>query len=444
MKKQWIILIGLMWTIGQAIAQEVPPQIQLKDTIENNERFKGIFTGFALFDPSDTTFLYQLNAEKYFTPASNTKILTLLTCLKTLGDSMPALLYYENEEDFVFWGTGDPSFLHPDLPVDTSALELLRSTPKNLKITFNNDKTTAFGPGWAWDDYYFTFQSERTPFPIYANRVTFRHQKGKSGVEAFPQIAGSKITLDATMSNRSPKFIRGKENNNFRCNTRAIAGNSYERTAPFHYSKELLAQLLSDTIGRAVQLVKRPQIVASEIKVKYSQIPIDTIYQKMVQKSDNFLAEQLLLTAANQALGEQQTGRIIEYAKKNYFGSSPDPLLWFDGSGLSRYNLFTPRSMVYLLNEIYQLLPFERIQLIFPAGGVSGTIKNWYANETGKSPYIFAKTGTLSNVHCLSGYLVTNSGKVLIFSFMHNNYPGSSKSVKQEMQPILEFIRDTF
>ena len=56
-------------------------------------------------------------------------------------------------------------------------------------------------------------------------------------------------------------------------------------------------------------------------------------------------------------------------------------------------------------------------------------------------PYVFAKTGTLRHKHCLSGYLRTHSGRVLIFSFMHNNYTGSSARIKEEMQRVLEMVQ---
>ena len=117
----------------------------------------------------------------------------------------------------------------------------------------------------------------------------------------------------------------------------------------------------------------------------------------------------------------------------------PSQLTWRDGSGLSRYNLLTPRSMVTILDKMYQEYDIERILTLFPTGGKSGTLRNWYK---GNPPYIFAKTGTMSNKHCLSGYIKTKEGKTLIFSFMHNNYIGSSSQVKREMEKVFKFIRD--
>jgi D-alanyl-D-alanine carboxypeptidase/D-alanyl-D-alanine-endopeptidase (penicillin-binding protein 4) len=134
---------------------------------------------------------------------------------------------------------------------------------------------------------------------------------------------------------------------------------------------------------------------------------------------------------------------IIDYAKKNLLNDLPDPIIWKDGSGLSRYNLFTPRTFVALWDKIYDMMPKERLFSLLPTGGIKGTIKNWYAGKNGE-PYVFAKTGTLSNNHCLSGYLVAKSGRVLVFSIMNSNYVAPTTDVRKEMQSVLEEIYEKY
>ena len=157
-----------------------------------------------------------------------------------------------------------------------------------------------------------------------------------------------------------------------------------------------------------------------------------------MQESDNFIAEQLLLLCANALFDTLEVSKTIKYAKDSLLSDLPDQANWVDGSGLSRYNMFTPRSIVYLLTDLYKKIPQERLFHIFPAGGKSGTISTRYNGVT--KPYIYAKSGTLRNKHCLSGYLIAKSGKVLIFSFMHNNYPNGSADHKVEMDKVLKAI----
>ncbi|RMD68818.1 MAG: D-alanyl-D-alanine carboxypeptidase, partial [Bacteroidetes bacterium] len=134
--------------------------------------------------------------------------------------------------------------------------------------------------------------------------------------------------------------------------------------------------------------------------------------------------------------------RAIAWALDSLLADLPDRPLWVDGSGLSRYNLVTPRTMVMLLDKIRREVPAQRLFGLLPAGGRSGTIAEWYAGPDG--PYVFAKTGTLRNRHCLSGYLRTARGRWLIFSFMHNNFPGSNRAWKEEMERTLEYIYQNY
>jgi len=127
--------------------------------------------------------------------------------------------------------------------------------------------------------------------------------------------------------------------------------------------------------------------------------------------------------------------------KKNYLNDLPDKPIWMDGSGLSRYNLFTPRSIVRLWEKIYQRVPQERLFSVIATGGKTGTLKNAYKNA---QPYIYGKSGTLSNNHNLSGFIVTKKGRILIFSFMNNNHPASSNVVRDEMEKLLKSLYDHY
>jgi D-alanyl-D-alanine carboxypeptidase/D-alanyl-D-alanine-endopeptidase (penicillin-binding protein 4) len=151
-----------------------------------------------------------------------------------------------------------------------------------------------------------------------------------------------------------------------------------------------------------------------------------------------------MLLVSDQLNNRLSTREAIEYAKENLLNDLPDEPMWYDGSGLSSRNMFTPRSIIALLGKIRAEVPLEKIKAYFPAGGESGTIRNWYPADEGQPPYIYAKTGTLSMSNALSGYLITKSGKILHFSCLMNNYQIPSSELKTELQKVLYMIHEKY
>ena len=171
-------------------------------------------------------------------------------------------------------------------------------------------------------------------------------------------------------------------------------------------------------------------------------IPSDTLYKRMLLVSDNFLAEQMLIMASSTLSDTLSSKRMRDYVLDNQLKDLKQQPRWVDGSGLSRYNLFTPTSFVQVLEKLYHDIPQERLFNLFPVGGESGTLKKYCSG--GDKPYIHAKSGTVGNNYSLSGYLVTNSGKTLIFSFMNNHYRKPTDEVKKHMQLVFEWLRDNY
>jgi len=412
----------------------------LERLFNESEVFPKIFTGFALYDPEEEAMIYTRNADKYFTPASNTKLFTFYTAQQVLGDSMPLLHYAKMGDTLVIWGTGNPLLLHPEFPEDTTVLSFLRSRPEQLLFSGHNFRDERFGPGWSWSDYRFNYQVERSPFPMYGNVVRFSRKRIASGFRTEPAHFGRHVVYNPELSGLRPRIVRREHSNIFEYNGRALSGLPFETSTPFRYAPTVIAALLSDTLGRPVRAVNLEDLALGSVASLHRPLP-DTLYRRLMQESDNFIAEQLMLMCAQKLYGEQNADLAIQYARDSLLAESPDELVWRDGSGLSRYNLFTPRSIVHLLDHLYKELKPGRLKSILPAGGVSGTIENWYGH--GNDPYVFAKTGTLSNKHCLSGLIVTKRGKNYLFSFMNNNYINGSSEVKREMEKVLEWIYDS-
>jgi len=425
--------VSLLAALGLAACGPLSRQKLNKTFRETETRFQDE-TGFMLYDPVAKKTLYDYHADRYFTPASNTKIFTFYTSLNVIGDSIPALKYIQRGDSLIFWGTGDPSFLYKNVYTDTAVLHFLRTAPGNLYFSPSNFHTTHFGAGWAWDDYRDYYSPERSPLPVYGNIATV----ATAGNTAHIVPPHFNDYLRPGELRAKPEVVRGIESNSFMFYPGQKAA-SVTWDVPFHADHQTVAALLSDTLHRDVTLCYKP--LAADARTRYS-IPADSLYKVMMQESDNFIAEQLLLVCSGIITGDTlQPEKAIRHMQKSLLADLKDKPVWVDGSGLSRYNLFTPRIMVQLWEKIYQRVPTARLYPLLATGGKAGTIRNWYKAD---KPYIFGKTGSLSNNHCLSGYLVTRKGKTLIFSFMNSNYVATTAEIRKNMQTVLQLIYEKY
>lgn len=412
---------------------------QIRSLFEKSKVMSSHFVGFMLYDPEAKEVIYEQHADKYFTPASNTKLYTMFASLMLLGDSIPALKYVGRGDSLIFWGTGDPTLLNKAFE-PSQVMDFLRLSGKNLYYAMGNYPGNAFGRGWEWDDYPYYYQPEISALPVYGNVVNFTSD-GDGGVQADPKYFGPYLQLDYAVMPARFTIRRDVSDNTFRYNAYGVP-RSLNRFAPFKTSDRLLASLLSDTLRKQVSLIRMP--LPDDAKVIYSH-PLDTVLRAMMLPSDNHIAEQMLLVCASEHIvRELDADSVRRYVVEEYLGDLPNKPEWHDGSGLSRYNLVSPASMVRLLEKLTELIPDEqRLLHLFPAGGVSGTLEHVYPQRQGR-PFVWAKTGTLSNNHNQSGYLVTKSGRKLIYSFMNNNYVQPTAVVRNEMARLITAIHDNY
>lgn len=408
--------------------------------------------GICVYEPATGKYWYKHEAEKYFIPGSNTKLFTLYAGLKYLEDSLPGLRYYQQHDTIYVFPTGDPTFQHPYFKYQPVACFLEKT---KSPIQFCNEKWQAgrFGKGWAWDDYNDGYMAERNAFPLHGNtmKVYFRHLKtlypGDHTDNNFlqqlkvlePDIPGISITykIDTTLE----KAII----------TRNISDNNLEVQFPdkdFSFEKNI--PFVTNGISTAIKILQLsfPNILSPESpfnhlasgkKIIFSQ-STDSVLKIMMHESDNFFAEQILLMAGNESLGYMNDGAMIHHLLEQDFRDLEQKPKWTDGSGLSRYNLFTPRSFIYVLEKMNIEFGFERLKTILPTGG-EGTLKDYFISDRN---YIYAKTGTLNNNSALSGYLITKKGKLLIFSILANNYTSGAAPVRSSFEHFLQYIRNKY
>jgi D-alanyl-D-alanine carboxypeptidase/D-alanyl-D-alanine-endopeptidase (penicillin-binding protein 4) len=429
-------------------------QRSAQNFVLNDSTLQTAHVGISIYEPATGKWWYNWQGDKYFVPASNTKLATCYAAMKHLGDSLVGLRYETRSGYTNIVGTGDPTFLHPDFKNQPVFDFLQKQSNVNYVIDGFTPSFTPLGNGWAWNDYQDDYMAERSELPIYGNVARF-FIRGDS-LAVIPSIFynGDIQYTNGVLRNGGGRWftiVRPPEKNWFHP---VSSSSMYRARTPFTsqevpfktipdpnapFGEQLLIQLLQDTlhkkIGDWAWVDARPVLK----NVIHSQ-PTDSLLKITMHRSDNFFAEQSLLMVSNEMLGIMNDEKIIDTLLKTDFKDLPQRSRWVDGSGLSRYNLFTPQDFVTILGKIQDEFGRNRIRNILPTGN-EGTLTNYYKID---STFIYAKTGTLSGVVALSGYLTTVKGKDLIFSVLVNNHRGSATAVRRVVEKFIQNLRSQY
>ena len=346
--------------------------------------------------------VFQHHADHYLMPASNAKLLTFLQANRVLKDSIPSYRYLETADTLYFWGTGDPSLLHPNLHGD-ALLKKLKLSNKVLVLADSDEHVLPFGSGWAWDDYSDDYSAEISSIPMYNNQVRITQKSGEKTVS--PAYFASKVNPGTGL------FAK-----------RAYHANQFEvpsikkdfiEVIPFITSARQTAELLSYEINKPVYL--QPKKFDERSRLAYAG-KVDSLFVPMLHDSDNQIAEQMLYLIAAQKNWVGPTNKIIEKLTKE--DSLLKPIKWVDGSGLSRYNLMRPKDLVHILSQLKEEVGEERLFKLLPESGSTGTIRRMVLDDTRSRFY--AKSGSFGNTYNLSGFYRNAKGKLYVFSIMTN------------------------
>src|SRR5690606_34759218 len=210
----------------------------------------------------------------------------------------------------------------------------LSETKRELFYSPSNFHTEPFGPGWAWDDYNYGFSPERSPFPIYGNVVRVIADHGL--LRVTPDYFASAFTAGAPASRT--RIVRQPHRNVFVIHPMEPPAVVREIRIPFRADTATFSAVLSDTLKRFVRLVNTP--LPHDARTRFS-VHVDSLYKVMMQESDNFIAEQLLLMCADALSDSLRPEIVIDFMKTYHLNDLPDEPVWVDCSGLSRYNLVT-------------------------------------------------------------------------------------------------------
>jgi len=442
------LFLGFLFLSVIACSPSAFIQKEVKKDLLHSTELEDAHIGIAIYDATSNRSLYRYQANKYFVPASNTKLFSLYAALKYLGDSLTGIYYVEDDTAVYLIPAGDPTLLHKDF-LNQPVVTFLQSTKKKVYITDSVWKDNALGFGWSWDDYNSDYMAERSALPVYGNVIKWVEERDTAqtnttdefnnavAVYSIPEVDW-KVRFNPENNSTGFYVRRSRDKNEFLISEGKELRK--EQDVPFMANGLASAiELLEDTIGKEIHILNRFPQQAGNAKWIRTQ-PLDSLLSPMMHRSDNFFAEQTLMMASMRLLKYMSGGKLIDSLLQTDLKGLPQKPRWVDGSGLSRYNLFTPDDFVWILNKMKDEFGVDRLKEILPTGG-TGTLSNYFQTETG---FIFAKTGTLSNHVALSGLLITKKNKLLIFSLLVNNHNASASAIRRQTEAFLRAVREHY
>lgn len=442
MTTQKIFLVAVAGFLLASCGIEKQVQRSAKRIVLENKALTTAHVGISIYEPAARRSWFDYQGDHYFVPASNTKIPTCYVAMKYLGDSLLSGFIKDSGDYLHVQPAGDPSFLHPEFAYQPLWSAMHNTSSKVMLDFLSKNTITAFGSGWSWDDYDADYLAERSAFPIYGNLIRFQKFNNKLVAtpslalrppymnEAMLQLLGTEGKFSISRALDENKFSILRSNQNFT-----------NVNIPFKTMNGVTAfQFLQDTLQRAGKGAEIRLVSQQNGGQPIYSIPTDSLLKPLMHRSDNFFAEQSLLMVSQQLFGYMNERKAIDSILRTDFADLPQRPRWADGSGLSRYNLFSPRDFVSILDKMQKEFGMERVKVIFPTGG-EGTISSYYKQDSG---FIYAKTGTLSGVVGFSGFLYTKKGKLLLFSTLINNHQASATEVRKAIEKFLQDVRDRY
>ncbi|BBD60766.1 D-alanyl-D-alanine carboxypeptidase/D-alanyl-D-alanine-endopeptidase [Nostoc sp. HK-01] len=429
------------------------------DSAINRPLFSRARWGILVKNLASTQTLYSHDAEKYFTPASNAKLLTTAAALKQLGADfrIRTSVYQDADGNLRVVGRGDPSLKNAQLTLLAKQLRQQGITQVNNLIAddsyFQGD---LINPSWQWEDvqaYYgapvnslilnenaavltvlpqaigkplqikWADPTEAYQWRVENNSVTA--QKDEPGlVEVKRDLKGAVLYLQGQLAVNSSPDIN------------AIA--VFDPTQNFlrHFRQSLAAE------GISVQQTSTASGGNNEREIAAIESPpLSELIKEMNLNSNNLFAEALLRTLAHkqQVAKNQNTADVglkVMQETLTQLGVNPNTYSVVDGSGLSRKDLISPEALVQVLQVIAASPEAKVFRASLPVAGVSGTLQGRFRNTSAQG-IVQAKTGTLKGAISLSGYIDSPQFEPLAFSIIVNQSEQPASTIRQAMDDVV-------
>ena len=442
------------------------------DALLSEPGLKGGFQGVVIRSLKDGATWYERNPDTMFIPASNEKLLTSSSVLNTLGPNWKYVtrLVRDGVIDsdgtlhgrLILVGSGDPLLADKDLDalVDAAKTVGIKRVDGDVIADESRFDSVRYGDGWSWDDMSFYYSAQVSALNLNGNMIQIHTDPGRAPGDAV-RIKVTPTLHYVKFINRAKTVAKGEKT--ALVISRELGGNRVTITGPLaldakpddhkpvgvtvedpaRYAAVVFAEklrlsgILTDGIGVGQS---PPSAIAIGI---HESPPLSEILKRLNKPSDNLVAECLLKTLGAEksakGIGTWASGREAANSWFASIGMDANGIDMTDGSGLSRQTFATPHNLAVLLKTMYSHPDSKAFIDSLPIAGVDGTLRN-RMKGTAAEGNCRAKTGTLSSVSSLSGYVTTADGEPLLFVILMNNHKARASIATGVQNKIVELL----
>jgi D-alanyl-D-alanine carboxypeptidase/D-alanyl-D-alanine-endopeptidase (penicillin-binding protein 4) len=359
------------------------------------------------------------------------------------------------EPKIIIRGSGDPLLTTNDL--DSMASFLAQHLPSKTSWNLIGDATlfddVPWGKGWMWDDEPDPDAVFISALSVNKNCIGIRVEPGLSTNQpvsvatvprtSFVTIHNEGVTTEARSDSLFiSRTSRDGENLISVGGTISILDSVHIEELSIRNPEEFFLNLLAE------RLTNQGMVVVTKGLAKVGELgqpsmvlsrPLRDVIISLNKESDNLCAEVLLKTLGGEMMGTPGTSENGALALSRFLaqiGIDTSDVVIADGSGVSRYNLTTSSAIVEVLKAMYaEPWHFDLFYDSLPIAGVDGTLLERMKGTTAEGN-LRAKTGTLSGVSSLSGYVRTADNELLAFSIVMENFPSGAKDYREVQDKI--------
>jgi len=463
--KSFALASALALSLATVHAQTAPTT-PLLSTVEQTLATGPTGTRYGLLVTTlDGETLVSIAPDQRFIPASNTKMFTTAIAYAELpllqqtakGTGVRLETAADGKVDVVLHGRGDAVLSSAD-DCKTDCLQTLADAvaakTRHVRNIVGDDSwfpDERWSPGMSWNNIQSRYGTGISALTLDDNELVVKLAPGALGAAPAIQAPGyySIENHVTTVAGKEDKVAADRmPNSRILRLTGTIGAEAAPMTLrygiddPAHYAAWRLSELLRARGVRVdgdIAARHRPLTAADDPKTRdgapvalpaepamLAELPAPSLAENMIRinkESQNLHTELMLRRVARQAgSGSIADGQAVMRKVMGEAGLPATSYFFADGSGMSSYNRITPRGAVGLLSWISRQPWSMAWRETLPIAGRDGTLQNRFKGTILEGK-LFAKTGSLNASRAVSGYLVTRSGKTLIFSALANDIP---------------------